>query len=126
MEKEKILVSWSGGKDSAISLYEVQKSARYAVEALVTTVTEGYDRISMHGVRRLLLEEQAASLGIPLEEVYISKASSIRSSSMGRISRGPSGSASAMSSCAKIDSTIATCYPKKDTQRKTHKELLTL
>ena len=86
MEKEKILVSWSGGKDSAISLYEVQKSARYAVEALVTTVTEGYDRISMHGVRRLLLEEQAASLGIPLEEVYISKASSLRSSSMGRIS----------------------------------------
>jgi uncharacterized protein (TIGR00290 family) len=46
------------------------------VKALLTTLTEGYDRISMHGVRRELLHAQAASLGLPLEEVWIPKNSS--------------------------------------------------
>ena len=73
---ESILLSWSGGKDSALALYELQKEKRYHVEALVTTVTKSYDRISMHGVRRILLERQAASLGIKLEIVYISANSS--------------------------------------------------
>ncbi len=70
---ENVLVSWSGGKDSALALYEILKTRNYAISALVTTVTEDYDRISMHGVRRILLERQAASLGFPLEEVLISK-----------------------------------------------------
>jgi uncharacterized protein (TIGR00290 family) len=70
---EKILLSWSGGKDSAMALYEIQKGSKYAVRALLTTVTEGYDRISMHGVRRALLEKQADALGLPLEKVYIPK-----------------------------------------------------
>ena len=69
---EKVLVSWSGGKDSALALYELLKAGGYEVCALLTTVTEEYDRISMHGVRRVLLEQQAASLGLPLEEVLIS------------------------------------------------------
>lgn len=69
---EKAIVSWSGGKDSALALYELLKDGRYEVCALLTTVTEEYDRISMHGVRRILLEQQAASLGLPLEEVSIS------------------------------------------------------
>jgi uncharacterized protein (TIGR00290 family) len=69
---ESILLSWSGGKDSALALYELQKEKKYRIEALVTTVTKTYDRISMHGVRRILLERQAASLGIKLEIVYIS------------------------------------------------------
>ena len=69
---EKVLVSWSGGKDSALALYELRKAGGYEVCALLTTVTEEYDRISMHGVRRALLEQQAASLGLPLEEVSIS------------------------------------------------------
>lgn len=68
---EKILLSWSGGKDSAMSLYEIQKRQDYEIAALLTTVTEGYDRISMHGVRRELLERQADSLGLPLEKIYI-------------------------------------------------------
>jgi uncharacterized protein (TIGR00290 family) len=70
---EKILLCWSGGKDSAFALHELQKANRFEVAALITTVTEGYDRISMHGVRRTLLEQQAASLGIPLEKVVISQ-----------------------------------------------------
>jgi len=66
-----VLVSWSGGKDSCLALYEIQKTRR--VEALLTTVTRDFDRISMHGVRRVLLEQQAESLALPLREVWISK-----------------------------------------------------
>jgi uncharacterized protein (TIGR00290 family) len=71
MNDAPVLVSWSGGKDSCLALYEVQKTR--AVEALLTTVTRDFDRISMHGVRRVLLEQQAESLGLPLREVWISK-----------------------------------------------------
>lgn len=67
------MVSWSGGKDSCFALYETQRAAEYRVAALLTTLTRDYDRISMHGVRRELLEEQAASLGLPLHQVFISK-----------------------------------------------------
>ncbi len=73
---EKILLAWSGGKDSAMALYTLKKAGAYEVAALLTTMTEGYDRISMHGVRRTLLEAQADSLGIPLEKNYISQRSS--------------------------------------------------
>jgi uncharacterized protein (TIGR00290 family) len=68
-----VLMSWSGGKDSCLALYEIQQSTDYRVLALLTTVTRDYDRISMHGVRRVLLEKQAASLGLPLHQVLISK-----------------------------------------------------
>jgi uncharacterized protein (TIGR00290 family) len=47
------------------------KTQKYQVSALLTTITEGYDRISMHGVRRILLEQQVAALGFPLEKVLI-------------------------------------------------------
>jgi uncharacterized protein (TIGR00290 family) len=70
---EKVLFSWSGGKDSVIALYEILKSEDCEVLALLTTITEDYDRVSMHGLRRILLERQANSLGIPLEKVFISK-----------------------------------------------------
>jgi uncharacterized protein (TIGR00290 family) len=73
---EKTLFAWSGGKDSAMALYEAQKSKKYDVLALLTTVTQDYDRISMHGVRRALLEEQAEKSGLSLEKVLISKRSS--------------------------------------------------
>jgi len=71
---DRILVSWSGGKDSCLTLAEILRSETFSVQALLTTVTEGYDRISMHGVRRSLLEQQAAALGIPLEVVLIPQA----------------------------------------------------
>ena len=68
---EEILLSWSGGKDSVLALYEILRAGRYRVAALVTTVTEEYDRISMHGVRRVLLERQCESLGCHLDIIYI-------------------------------------------------------
>ena len=73
---ERVLVTWSGGKDSALALYELQNAQCYSVAALLTTVTEDYDRISMHGVRRVLLEQQAQSLGLSLEKLYITRNSS--------------------------------------------------
>lgn len=70
---QKVLFSWSGGKDSALALHELTKGNKYEIAALLTTITEGYDRISMHGVRKSLLAEQAQSIGYPLEEVFIPK-----------------------------------------------------
>jgi len=70
---ERVLFTWSGGKDSVMALYELQKAGDYEISALLTTVTKDYDRISMHGVRRVLLEQQADSLGYSLEQVFISK-----------------------------------------------------
>ncbi|MDA8104443.1 MAG: hypothetical protein M0Z71_03595, partial [Nitrospiraceae bacterium] len=60
---ERILFAWSSGKDSAMALHTLMKDRRYEVAALLTTVTEEYDRVSMHGVRRELLERQADSIG---------------------------------------------------------------
>jgi len=69
-------MSWSGGKDSAMALYELQKDPEIEVVALLTTVTREYDRISMHGVRCELLERQASSIGLPIEKVFISPGAS--------------------------------------------------
>ena len=69
--KKKIILSWSGGKDCALACSLIQDSGNYEIVALLTTVTEAYDRVSMHGVRRVLIEQQAESLGFPLETVFI-------------------------------------------------------
>jgi uncharacterized protein (TIGR00290 family) len=70
-EPEPILFCWSGGKDSAMALHVLLQQSDIRIAALLTTVTEGYERISMHGVRRDLLQRQAASIGLPLHEVRI-------------------------------------------------------
>lgn len=67
------LLSWSGGKDSCLALWEIHRAAELRVAALLTTVTRDYGRISMHGVRCDLLERQAEVLGLPLHQVQISK-----------------------------------------------------
>ncbi|NIA07150.1 MAG: ATP-binding protein [Actinobacteria bacterium] len=69
--KEKLLLCFSGGKDSALGLWEIERCGQYEITALLTTVTAEYDRISMHGVRRGLLEQQAKATGYPLEQVLI-------------------------------------------------------
>jgi uncharacterized protein (TIGR00290 family) len=71
--KQPVVLSWSGGKDSTMAAYQLLASQKYELAALLTTVTEDYDRISMHGVRRQLLEQQAESLGIPLRQIVIPK-----------------------------------------------------
>jgi uncharacterized protein (TIGR00290 family) len=71
MMKERVVMSWSGGKDSAVALHELLKSDQYEVVALLTTVSEEFRRISHHGVREELLEEQANAIGLPLDKVYL-------------------------------------------------------
>lgn len=69
--KQPIAMAWSGGKDSGLALYRLLSDERYDVRCLMTTITGEYDRISMHGVRRSLLEAQAAALDLPLVRVDI-------------------------------------------------------
>ncbi len=71
LAKKKVVFSWSGGKDSAMALHELRQDDRFEVVALLTTVAEEYGRISHHGVREELLEQQAASIGIPLSKLYL-------------------------------------------------------
>lgn len=68
-----VIVSWSGGKDSALALHALRQDAAYHVVGLLTSVNAHYGRISMHGVREALLEEQAASIGLPLYRVKLSQ-----------------------------------------------------
>jgi uncharacterized protein (TIGR00290 family) len=65
-----VALAWSGGKDSALALHALRQSG-VDVAALMTTVTLGYDRVSMHGVRRELVRRQAAAAALPLVEVEI-------------------------------------------------------
>lgn len=66
-----VVVSWSSGKDAAYALYELKRRGEHRVVGLLTTVTETFSRVSMHGVRVELLEAQAAELGLPLHQVKI-------------------------------------------------------
>lgn len=70
-EREHVLVSWSGGKDSALALATLLEDPSVHVVGLLTSVTRGYDRVSIHGVRRPLLEAQAESLRLPLTEIAL-------------------------------------------------------
>lgn len=68
---KKAVIAWSGGKDSAFSLYKVMQQGEYEVCYLVTTISERYRRVSMHGVREELIEQQALSIGIPLVKLIL-------------------------------------------------------
>ena len=70
---KKILFAWSSGKDSAMAFHVLQQLKEYKIISLLTTVSEEYGRVSMHGVRTALLEKQAQSIGCPLEQVCIPK-----------------------------------------------------
>ena len=66
MTRKQVLLSWSGGKDSALALQALRADPKIEVAGLLTSVTRGYERISVHGVRRSLLERQAERLRLPL------------------------------------------------------------
>jgi uncharacterized protein (TIGR00290 family) len=73
MAKERVVIGWSGGKDSALALRKILRGDLYEPAALLTTCTEGFRRISMHGVRCSLLKTQAQELGLPLRKVFIAR-----------------------------------------------------
>lgn len=66
-----VALSWSGGKDSALALQALRDDPAVDVACLVTSVTLEYDRVSVHGVRRELLREQALRTGLPLIEIML-------------------------------------------------------
>lgn len=70
----KVVACWSGGKDSALALHAVTQRADIEVVGLLTTLNPEYDRISMHGVRRSMLEAQTAAIGLPGEQVFVGSA----------------------------------------------------
>lgn len=69
--KRPVALAWSGGKDSARALLALRADPEVEVVALLTTVTEDFDRVSMHGIRREVLVAQAGAAGLPLETVGI-------------------------------------------------------
>ena len=71
-----VVLSWSGGKDSSLALAALRTDERYEVVGLLTSITTQYDRVSIHGVRRELVEAQAAAVGLPLFEVTLEPVSS--------------------------------------------------
>ena len=70
---ERTFFNWSTGKDSALALYYLLQDDRYEVARLVTTVNSYYNRISMHGLSRTLLERQVRAIGIPLITIELPK-----------------------------------------------------
>lgn len=66
-----IVFNWSGGKDSALALYKLREEKRHNIKYLLTTLNAEFKRISMHGVRQELLQQQAKSIGAPLIECYL-------------------------------------------------------
>lgn len=69
--REQAFFNWSGGKDSALALYKAMHSDAYNIQCLLTNINSVHDRVSMHGVRRSLMEAQAASIGLPLVTVEL-------------------------------------------------------
>ncbi len=71
MEKPRVLLSWSSGKDSAWALHLLRQAGEVEVVGLLTTINEAFDRVAMHAVRRTLLEAQARAVVLPLLAVPI-------------------------------------------------------
>ena len=69
--KERVALGWSGGKDSSLALWKIRRENRQEVAVLLTTCTEGFRRVSMHGVRCSLLHRQAEALELPCRKVFI-------------------------------------------------------
>ena len=66
-----VVFSWSAGKDSAFGLWTLLRDPGFEVRALLTTLTESYDRVSMSGDREALLDLQAEAIGLPVIKVWI-------------------------------------------------------
>ncbi|WP_291847469.1 adenine nucleotide alpha hydrolase [Bradyrhizobium sp.] len=71
MPRPKALISWSSGKDSAFALHEVMRAGAFEVVGALTTVTETFGRVSIHGVRQDILQAQCEAAGLPQRIVPI-------------------------------------------------------
>ena len=71
--RKKALMNWSGGKDSALSLHHILQNNEYEVEHLLTSLNDSFKRVSMHGVREELLDQQAENIGINLIKLRLAE-----------------------------------------------------
>lgn len=71
MEKEKVLLFWSGGKESALALYELQNNQAFEVAGLVTTFDREKSRVPFHGIPDVMVVEQAKMLKLPLQRIFL-------------------------------------------------------
>jgi uncharacterized protein (TIGR00290 family) len=71
LKKEKVIFSWSGGKDSTLCLHSILNNSAYEVCYLLTSINGNLKRVSMHRIHESLIEAQAESIGIPLKKVYV-------------------------------------------------------
>src|SRR3954451_20120990 len=69
--RAKALISWSSGKDSAFALHEVMRAGGFEVVGALTTVTETFGRVSIHGVRQEILHAQLDAAGLPMRVVPV-------------------------------------------------------
>ncbi len=69
--KEKVLLFWSGGKDSALALYELLQNPQYEVVSLITTLNREKNRVPFHGIPDVLIKEQAKLLKLPLQRIFL-------------------------------------------------------
>lgn len=69
---KKSYFNWSSGKDSSLALYKTLNQSDYQVDFLLTNINKEFGRVSMHGLREQLLEEQAKAIGLPLRKIEFS------------------------------------------------------
>ncbi|RDI14566.1 diphthine--ammonia ligase [Flavobacterium sp. AG291] len=67
----KTYFNWSSGKDSALALHYLLQDKNYSIECLFTSISSEYDRVSMHGLRKELLQKQTEALGIPAKIIQL-------------------------------------------------------
>jgi uncharacterized protein (TIGR00290 family) len=71
MKQQHVYINWSGGKDSALCLNKILLDSFFKVNYLLTSINAVHNRVSMHGVRRELLMQQASAIGIPLRTIEL-------------------------------------------------------
>ena len=71
MKNKKAIFNWSGGKDSSLALHQILQNKEFEIACLLSSVNNHYNRVSMHGVRIELIEQQAASIGLPLQQLRL-------------------------------------------------------
>lgn len=70
---KKVLLFWSGGKDSALAYYKLKRDPSYQVMGLISTLDKEFNGIPFHGIKEGLLVQQASMLGLPLQRIYLPK-----------------------------------------------------
>jgi uncharacterized protein (TIGR00290 family) len=69
--KKSVTISWSGGKDSALSLHQIQATGNVNISGLHTVINSETRRVGMHGIHESLIDKQAEAIGLPITKLYL-------------------------------------------------------